>query len=97
MNVGGKVLFTPRPDPDAGACGDVQFFSPSQFTKFHENRYFWKKTDKGRKKQFPAVEFAAEADRYAAMTFAPPPARADRNVLNLWQGYRVERSKSGLV
>ena len=95
VNVGGKVLFTPRPDPDAAACGDVQFFTPSQFTKFHENRFFWKKTDKGTKKQFPAVEFASETDRYAAMTFAPPPARADRNVLNLWQGYRVERTSPG--
>jgi len=86
VNVGGKVLFMPRPDPDHASDG-VQFFSEAEFIKFHKNRFVVKK---GKRVQ-PAKVFAEEADRYAEVTFAPTPVVAMRHSFNLWNGFQVDK------
>lgn len=86
VNVGGKVLFMPR--PDLNGTGGVQFFSETEFKKFHANRT----VGKGDKKQNPAKIFAANAARYSEVTFAPDPVVPNRNAFNLWQGYKIDKT-----
>lgn len=86
VNVGGKVLFMPRPDLDS--AGGVQFFTETEFKKFHANRT----VGKGGKKQKPAKIFAANAKRYSEVAFAPAPVVVNRNAFNLWQGYQIDQT-----